>query len=279
MRYWGNLLGIILPILAGGSFWALILGLLIGYIVDRVKDISIVTNSNYFSDQQICQETKKKIFLCTTFQVMGYLTKSKGRVTKVDIINANNVMVRMNLNDSLKKIAQEAFREGKNSNFSLRHQLHEFRQICLGSFDFKRMFLEIQIQAAFADGSLHPNERQILYLIAEELSINRSQFYEFISMIEGSTQFSEQQESYQSEYCKTEQSHQSMLEDACKTLGVIPQDDTQKIKRAYRKLMSENHPDKLIAKGLSPQRIEMAKKKTQTIQKAYNFLKREKRFR
>lgn len=48
-----------------------------------------------------------------------------------------------------------------------------------GRFDLIRMFLEIQIQAAFADGSLHPNERAVLYVIAEELGISRAQFDQF----------------------------------------------------------------------------------------------------
>jgi len=41
------------------------------------------------------------------------------------------------------------------------------------------MFLEIQIQAAFADGSLHPNERQVLYVIAEELGFHASSSISF----------------------------------------------------------------------------------------------------
>ena len=45
------------------------------------------------------------------------------------------------------------------------------------------MFLEIQIQAAFADGSLHPNERAVLYVIAEELGISRAQFDQFLRMM------------------------------------------------------------------------------------------------
>jgi DnaJ like chaperone protein len=43
------------------------------------------------------------------------------------------------------------------------------------------------------------------------------------------------------------------LEDACNVLGVKPTDDQTTIKRAYRKLMSEHHPDKLVAKGLPPE--------------------------
>ena len=62
-------------------------------------------------------------------------------------------------------------------------------------------------------------------------------------------------------------------------LGVSPQDEGLTIKRAYRKLMSEHHPDKLVAKGLPPEMMEMAKQKTQAIQQAYDLLKREKGFR
>jgi DnaJ like chaperone protein len=67
--------------------------------------------------------------------------------------------------------------------------MRQFRSICFGRFDLIRMFLEIQIQAAFADGSLHPNEREVLYVIAEELGISRMQFDQFLRMMQGGAQF------------------------------------------------------------------------------------------
>lgn len=51
-------------------------------------------------------------------------------------------------------------------------------------------------------------------------------------------------------------------------LGVKPTDDAATVKRAYRKLMNEHHPDKLVAKGLPPEMMEMAKQKACEIQKA-----------
>ncbi|MCI4225624.1 DnaJ domain-containing protein, partial [Dickeya dianthicola] len=63
------------------------------------------------------------------------------------------------------------------------------------------------------------------------------------------------------------------VESACRTLGVRSSDDAVTVKRAYRKLMSEHHPDKMMGKGLSPRMIEMAKRKAQDIQAAYEFLK------
>nr|MBA2815786.1 DnaJ-like protein DjlA [Candidatus Pantoea persica] len=69
------------------------------------------------------------------------------------------------------------------------------------------------------------------------------------------------------------------LEDACSVLGVKSSDDATNIKRAYHKLMSEHHPDKLVAKGLPPEMMEMAKQKAQEIQAAYDLIRREKGFK
>lgn len=273
MCYWGKLLGIIVMIWSGGGFWAIMLGLLIGHIVDKARDARM-TILRYFSDQQIQQN----VFFRTIFQVMGHVTKSKGQVTEADIVNANRLMKRMQLNNTLKNAAQEAFYEGKDSNFPLRSRLREFRQVYFGHFYLMRMFLEIQIQAAFVDGSLHPNERQVLYVIAEELGISYHQFNQFLSMMKGSSQFSSQHESYQGNNHQTGQPQKPSLKNACKVLGVSLHDDSQIIKRAYRKLMSEHHPDKFVAKGLPPEMIQIAKQKTQAIQQAYNILKREKGF-
>jgi DnaJ like chaperone protein len=62
-------------------------------------------------------------------------------------------------------------------------------------------------------------------------------------------------------------------------LGVKSSDDATTIKRAYRKLMSEHHPDKLVAKGLPPEMMEMAKQKAQEIQAAYDLIRKEKGFK
>jgi DnaJ like chaperone protein len=56
-------------------------------------------------------------------------------------------------------------------------------------------------------------------------------------------------------------------------LGVSPSDSKTDIRRAYKKLMSSHHPDKLIAKGLPPEMVEIAKKKTQNIQAAWEDIK------
>ncbi|AGB81030.1 DnaJ-like protein DjlA [Serratia rubidaea] len=275
MQYWGKLLGVIVAVWAGAGFWGVVLGLIIGHMIDTARNNK--RSRGFFAGQQ----TRQTLFFRTTFQVMGHLTKSKGRVTEADIQVASLFMDRMQLHGESRTAAQQAFREGKESNFPLREALQQFRSICFGRFDLIRMFLEIQIQAAFADGSLHPNERQVLYVIAEELGISRAQFDQFLRMMEGGQQFGggyQQQGGYSHGGYQRAQRGPT-LEDACKVLGVNSSDDAATIKRAYRKLMSEHHPDKLVAKGLPPEMMEMAKQKAQEIQSAYDLIKREKGFK
>ena len=271
MQYWGKIIGVAVALLMGGGFWGVVLGLLIGHMFDKARSRKIAWFAN--------QRERQALFFATTFEVMGHLTKSKGRVTEADIHIASQLMDRMNLHGASRTAAQNAFRVGKSDNYPLREKMRQFRSVCFGRFDLIRMFLEIQIQAAFADGSLHPNERAVLYDIAEELGISRAQFDQFLRMMQGGAQFGGgyQQQTGGGNWQQAQRG--PTLEDACNVLGVKPTDDATTIKRAYRKLMSEHHPDKLVAKGLPPEMMEMAKQKAQEIQQAYELIKQQKGFK
>ena len=66
----------------------------------------------------------------------------------------------------------------------------------------------------------------------------------------------------------------SSIHDAYKVLG-IPADSTDAdLKKAYRRLMSQHHPDKLVAKGLPEEMIKLATEKTQEIKAAYDMIKK-----
>ncbi len=281
MRYWGKVFGLVLGLMSGTGWWGLALGLVFGHLIDKIRG---GRRQGYFSNQQ----SRQTLFFRTTFQVMGHLTKSKGRVTNADIQMATQLMERMQLHGQARTAAQQAFREGKQSDYPLRNKLRELRSACFGRFDLIRMFLEIQMQAAFADGTLHPSERKVLYVIAEELGISRHQFDQFLRMMAGGQQFGggahhgwghSSGSAHGAGGGFQQPQRGPTLEDACSVLGVKTSDESATIKRAYRKLMSEHHPDKLVAKGLPPEMMKMAKQKAQEIQAAYDLIKREKNFK
>ncbi|MBG5919529.1 co-chaperone DjlA [Providencia vermicola] len=270
MHYWGKIIGVVLAIVSGLGFWGALVGLILGHGFDKASAQRKFSGAMNKRDRQI-------IFFASTFQILGHLTKAKGRVTETDIQLASNLMDRMQIHGETRKAAQQAFREGKSPDFPLRDVLKQLRMACYGRFDLIQMFLEIQLQAAFADGNLHPNERKVLFIIAEELGISKTQFEQFLDMIQGGRQFGHGYSHQSGGHYQP--SNGPTIEDACKVLGVSINDDPTTIKRAYRKLMSEHHPDKLIAKGLPPEMMEIAKQKTQSIQAAYDLIKRERNFK
>lgn len=263
MQYWGKLLGFTMGYLSGAGFWAIVLGLLLGHALD----VSRHSRRYGFSTLQQARQTR---FFTTTFQVMGHISKAKGRVTERDIQVASLFMDRLQLHGQARVAAQQAFQQGKVPAYPLREQLKQFRRLCFGRNDLLRTFLEIQLQTAFADGQLHPRERQVLYVIGEELGVSRQRLDRYLSMIEGGQSFQAGSQG---------QPRGPTLHDACNVLGVSASDEPAVIKRAYRKLMSEHHPDKLVAKGLPPEMMAMAKQKTQEIQAAYDLIKKEKGFK
>ena len=64
------------------------------------------------------------------------------------------------------------------------------------------------------------------------------------------------------------------LKEAYEILGIESSASTAELKKAYRRLMSQHHPDKLVAKGLPEEMMKMAKEKTQEIQGAYEVIKK-----
>ena len=65
------------------------------------------------------------------------------------------------------------------------------------------------------------------------------------------------------------------LAQAYEILGSSPQTSTVEIKRRYRKLVKENHPDRVIAKGLPQEFVHLASERFKEIQGAYEAIARE----
>ena len=281
MGFIGKIIGVFLGWKVGGFFGA-IAGLILGSIADKKLYELGSVSSSFFKKKT----TRQDLFMQTTFAVLGHLSKSKGRVTEEDIQLANQLMIQLKLDDVGRKLAQDAFRRGKESDFPIRQVIREFRIGCGQRADLLRMFLQVQVQAAFADSELHENEKEVLYVIAEELGLSRMQFEQMIAMEMAARAFTQggfyqqyQQGDYQGGYQYQQQNsggyqHASgpTLNDAYKVLGVTESDEQNTVKRAYRRLMNEHHPDKLVAKGLPPEMMEMAKEKTQQIQAAYDLI-------
>lgn len=260
MQMFGKVIGVFLGWYIG-DFVGALLGLYIGYQLDRVKQM-----------RGKPKPAQQAAFFYAVFSVMGHLAKAKGKVTAPEIQVASRMMAHMNLSAAQKKGAQQAFMEGKENDFPLTEILKKISLITNKSADLLQFFLEVQIAAAIADGEIHPNEREILHIIAKELGFSAEQLESRLRMQEATFRFQHSDGQQRGSYQKSTTNGQ--LKEAYNVLDINENADAKTIKRAYRILMSEHHPDKLIAKGLPPAMMNMAKEKTQEIQSAYDLIKK-----
>ena len=247
MQYIGKIIGFFLGYQIFHGLFGGIFGAFLGHLADKkLYELGSVRSSIFGKNL-----TRQTLFTLTTFAVLGHLAKAKGRVTEEDIQNARNLMAHLNLDAKTQQEAQKAFTLGKEADFPLRNVIREFREACARRQDLLRFFIQVQITAAIQDGELDAQQ------------YSQQSHYSQGSYSQGG-------------YSGYQQSHQPSIDAAYKVLGVTANDDQNTVKRAYRKLMNENHPDKLAAKGLPDEMMELAKEKTQQIQAAYDLIYKQK---
>ena len=261
---WGGkiILGL-LGMLVGGPV-GLGVGVLIGHMLD--KGAAQVQNVR---PQQA--EVQKALF-DTVFSIMGHLAKADGRVSEDEIAQARAVMDRMQLNEEQRREAIALFNRGKEADFPLDATVADFANTVKHRKQLILVLLEILLQVALADGQIHQAEEEVLVRVAEGLGVPRAQFQQILNMLLAQAQFSGAGGAYRAGQGAAGPSRPS-LGQAYQVLGVSESASNQEIKKAYRKLMSEHHPDKLAAKGVPDEMIRMATEKTAEISKAYEMVK------
>jgi DnaJ like chaperone protein len=257
VSWWGKLLGGTFGFMLGGPLGAL-LGASLGHNFDKGVD--------GLGDQEqlgfIDIEKVQSAFFTATFSMMGHLAKSDGQITKAEIAVAESVMQQMRLSPQQKKVAISLFEKGKQPDFPVRAALEQLRQECNRRRSLLQMFIEILIVTALADGGLQAAERQVLDNAAAAVGFSRQEFQSILQRLQASQHMHGKHESTA-----------SRLADAYRTLGVDKSASEDEIKRAYRRLMNQHHPDKLVAKGLPQEMMDMANQKTQEIKAAYELIR------
>ena len=262
----GKVVGTLLGLFYGGIIWAGA-GFLIGHVFDLVREVFGRRVGSH------SQSRTQEVFFATTFAVMGHLAKADGLVSESEIRAAEHVMREMRLNATKSAEARDLFRRGKSADFDLDAALDAFNEACGRRLNLKMMFLQIQFSAVWADGDFSASERALLVHIARRLGIPDQLFRQIEAMV-GAFARRASGGAWQGTGASEAQMRASELHQSYEILGVSPKDDDDQIKRAYRKLMNQHHPDKLVAKGLPEEMMEVATRRAAEIQNAYELVKR-----
>ncbi|CAI8789414.1 Co-chaperone protein DjlA [Methylococcus capsulatus] len=270
MSWLGKLLGGTFGFLVGGPLGAL-LGAAIVHKLDGGKDKYAQIESDPSPD---AQHRIQMAFFTATFSVMGHVARADGRVSEAEITLARTVMNRMSLSEGMRRTAIELFSRGKQPDFPLREAVEQFRKECHRRYALLRIFLEIQLEAAFADGPVNQAEERVLLDICDRLRISRFEYHAMKGRLDAALRFARayQNSSYGGHRNTPARRREDTLEDAYAMLGIEASAGADEVKRAYRKLISRHHPDKLVARGMPEEMVRIANEKTQQIRKAYEVI-------
>jgi len=235
------------------------------------------------------QERSRQAFFTATFSIMGHLAKADGVVSKTEIKMAETIMARMSLSADMRAAAIKLFGIGKERDFQLDMYLQQFRDDCSNNSSLYRVFLETQIQAALADGAISSEEQRLLLHVARSLGFSKDDFRQMEMLVRVNLGLGDDH-SYRYAGKKRRRENvkrgtsghtvkpsypaTALINDAYVLMGLEESASQAELKNAYRKLMSEHHPDKLASKQLPESVLKLATDKTQAIQKANDDIKK-----
>jgi DnaJ like chaperone protein len=245
----GALLGAIF-----GGFPGFLFGGLLGYIAGVALQRTVVGGLRVAQTQLID----------STFAIMGALCKADNVVSR-DEINAVEQAFRMlKLQGEQLEQAKAAFNRGKQPDFDLDAAVDQFARISHRRGPLLQLFLQLQVMAVAADGRIDPAEHAMLVRIAGRLGLGEADVSQLEALLRAATGGPSAVGGVPSK---------GRLADAYTALGVTPAASGAEIKRAYRKLISQNHPDKLAARGLPESMRAVAEERSRELNSAYDLIK------
>jgi DnaJ like chaperone protein len=255
----GKAIGGFIGLLVGG-----IPGLIVGVFVGHAFDRGLVQTLRFGSPENL--EQIKASFFETTFLLAGHLAKADGQISRQEIDHTERLFVQMGLSSEQRQRAIELFRRGSTSEFEVEATVNAFLQTCGPQRQLQQTMLLFLISLALADQVIEPAEHAALVRIATLMGLAVAQLEQLLRMAQA-------QEHFHGKAGYAAQPGTS-LEDAYEALGVKSRVNDRDLKRAYRKLMSENHPDKLIAQGVPEDMVKLATERSQEIQAAYEMIRK-----
>lgn len=237
------------------GFRGLVGGALLGFVVSRVFRTMVLRGLRGIQSR----------YIDSTFAVVGAICKADGVVTRDEIHFTEGLFTKFHLSPEQRAFAKSAFARGKSPDFDLDSEVDKFGRTVRHNSALIQFFLQIQILAITADGQIHPKEHEMVVRIARRLGLSEREIAQLEAMLGAATRGPAE---------PSGPPPRKRLEDAYAVLGVSPTASDDEVKRAYKKLIIEHHPDKLAAKGLPENMREFAEERAREINAAFELIKK-----
>jgi DnaJ like chaperone protein len=262
----GKLIGAALGLLLSkGSLLGMFVGGFIGHQFDKGFGAGKLGGATF---SRVAPARRQQVFFESLFLAMGHLAKADGHVSEAEVHVARTYMHAMRLSPENVRLAINLFTRGKEPNFPIDQQIRELNEVCQGQPALIRNFLEVLMDMALLKRSMSAAERELLWRMAAGLGVGRVEMAQFEAVLRAQRSFGQGRGRG-----GAQPSAAADLEQAYKALGVTPSASDKEVKTAYRRLMNQHHPDKLVARGLPDSMMEVAKERTREIRKAYETVR------
>ncbi|HOK40485.1 MAG TPA: TerB family tellurite resistance protein [bacterium] len=247
MLNWNAILGAGAGFLLGGPLGALVGGV-VGYLlsnenIEQAEDVK----ANSYNNLNVKEQS---VFLVSLIALLVKITQVDGNVSQQEIREIKNFFKdKLKFTDENLRIVKSIIKETLNSNLTIDEIAYEFKK-------FSNPYLNIELinvlfRIAFADEKFVPAEENYIRRVAKILEISETEY-----------------ESIKSQFIKEKDKYY-------KILGLTKEATNEEIKAKYRELITQYHPDKIMAKGLPEDFVEFANQRLKAINEAYDKIKKE----
>ncbi|MGD9020019.1 MAG: co-chaperone DjlA [Desulfuromonadales bacterium] len=244
MSWFGKIMGGSVGFMFGGPIGALV-GASLGHALIDDRTRSGLAESGRLTGQ----EQRQAVFFTATFAMLGKMAKADGRVCQNEISVVRSFMHdKLQLDGPAQQFAISVFNEAKDNDTSFEDYARQFGQVFHHEPQLRMMFYEMLFTMALADDVLHPAEESILRAAPNLLGLHGDVF------------------------ATVKRQFVSDLSHHYAVLGLDNNAELPEVKKAYRKLVSEYHPDKVVSKGLPEDFIKFAEEKFREINEAYEAI-------
>ena len=250
------------------------------------------------------------LFFRTVFTLLGYVAKRDGPVNQQEIKRTEVYMEKMDLNAEQKREAIRLFKVGSTPDFKADATIKDFYGLAKKSPNLVQILLVYLINLARVDGLLGAKETDAVQKVAFGLGYSSITFKHLLQMVSSQYNFTEsvkhqksqannqQQDRQGSKKSESKHSDQApvdkagmsdgescaeknkdfntrndQLSEAYEVLGVSSDASDTELKKAYRNLVNQYHPDKLMGLGLPSYMIQSSTECFHAIQSAYEYIK------
>ncbi len=247
----GKLVGAAIGGYLGGTIGALI-GIVVGHCVRDVPVADREAGRAAYSQPTSAAGQGKYMFISNLVSLLVAMTKADGKITKEEIkVISRFFQENLGYRGQDLSYIKELIEESLQMEHDIEEICYQFRIV--SSYQARVLLLELLYQVAYADNTIHPAEQAMLQRIAGLLGILSFDQQRVGALFQG----------------QDEDRYYHIL-GIDKTAGV------NEIKKAYRKLVLENHPDKV--NYLGPEYVKVAHQQFTKINEAYNYISRQRGF-